>query len=162
MRGPNVSVRVDGNSEKISPQPKNTTPESSTNQSGSLRVTSHRVIAAASSEKAMNIVFSRPIRSETHPKNGRVSPLVMRSTVSASGSAAMPHTVILAMPKSAAKLPICEITISPEVDISDIITNISQKTGVFSIVALPIPASAAREATVVGGRFRPQERAHAA
>src|SRR3984957_15194834 len=72
---PNVSVKVDGNSEKISPQPKNTTPESSTKASGSLIVSSQTVIATASSAKAQNIVFSRPMRSETQPKNGRVKPL---------------------------------------------------------------------------------------
>ncbi len=59
-----VSVSVDGNSEKISPQPKNTTPDSSTNSSGSPRVASQADIATASSAKARNaMVFSRPIRS---------------------------------------------------------------------------------------------------
>ena len=33
--------------------------------------------------KAMNIVFSRPIMSETQPKNGRVRPLSTRSIVAA-------------------------------------------------------------------------------
>ena len=51
----------------------------------------HRVLAErlssrmpiASSEKAMNMVFSRPIRSEIHPNNGRVTPLSTRSIDSA-------------------------------------------------------------------------------
>ena len=38
-----------------------------------------------------------------------------------------------ATPKSRAKSANCEITIRPPVDIIVIMTNISQKTGVFSI-----------------------------
>ena len=53
-------MSVDGKSEKISPQPKKTTPDISTNSTGLSRVSSHTVIATASSEKAMNIVGSRP------------------------------------------------------------------------------------------------------
>jgi hypothetical protein len=34
---PNVSVRVEGNSEKISPQPKNTSPDSTISRNGSVR-----------------------------------------------------------------------------------------------------------------------------
>jgi hypothetical protein len=45
----------------------------------------------------------------------------------------------LATPKSAAKLPICEMTINPDVDISDIIRNISQKIGCFSIAPVASP-----------------------
>ena len=40
-----------------------------------------------SSMKAMNIVFSRPIWSETQPKNGRVRPLRTRSIDSANCNA---------------------------------------------------------------------------
>ena len=83
----------------------------------------------------MAIVFSRPMRSDTQPKNGRVRPLVMRSMVSASGSAARPKTITLATPKSRAKAANCEMTIRPPVDIMVIMTNISQNTGVFSISA---------------------------
>ena len=39
------------------------------------------------------------------------------------------------MPKSRVNAPICEVTISPLVDIMVIITNISQKIGVRSICA---------------------------
>ena len=74
-------------------------------------------------------IAPRPIWSDTQPKNGRVSPLVKRSMVSARGSAAAPQTSIFATPNSVAKLAICEMTISPDVDISVIITNISQKIG---------------------------------
>src|SRR6478672_5117755 len=66
-----MSVRVDGNSEKISPQPKNTTPDSSTNSTALSRVSSHNAMATPSSAKAKNIVFSRPILSETQPNSGR-------------------------------------------------------------------------------------------
>jgi hypothetical protein len=55
--------------------------------------------------------------------------LVRRSIVSASGSAARPKTSTSATPKSRAKLAICEVTIRPEVDIIDIITNSNQKSG---------------------------------
>ena len=66
--------------------------------------------------------------SDTQPKNGRVRPLVMRSTVSASGNAAMPKTMTLATPKSREKVANCEMIISPPVDIMVIMTNISQNT----------------------------------
>ena len=60
------------------------------------------------------MVFSRPIRSETKPKKGRVRPLVRRSIESASGSAATPQITALVIPNSAAKVAICDVTISPE------------------------------------------------
>ena len=86
----------------------------------------------------MPIVFSRPIWSDTQPKNGRVKPLVMRSKVSANGIAAsvtprMTTVVVASMPNALAKLVNCVITMRPPVDIIDIMTNISQNTGVFSI-----------------------------
>ena len=81
----------------------------------------------------MPIVFSRPMRSDTQPKKGRVRPLVMRSTVSASGSAARPHTMTLATPKARENAANCEITIRPPVDIIVIMTNISQNTLVLSM-----------------------------
>ena len=40
-----------------------------------------------SNRKAMNMVFSRPRKSETQPKNGRVSPLKTRSIVNANVNA---------------------------------------------------------------------------
>jgi hypothetical protein len=98
-------------------------------------------MAIPSKPNASSMVFSRPIRSETQPKNGRVRPLVNRSKVRASGSAAIPYTVTEVMPKSLAKAPICEITISPDVDISVNITNISQKTVDRSIADGPTPAA---------------------
>ena len=81
----------------------------------------------------MNIVFSRPKRSDTQPKNGRVAPFVIRSSDSASGSSGRPNTSTSAIPKSRVNAPICDVTISPVVDIIVIIANISQKTGVPSI-----------------------------
>ena len=127
-----MSVSVEGNSEKISPQPRNTTPDSSTKSVGSPRRASHKVIAAASRAKAMNIVGSRPMRSEIYPNSGRVRPFVKRSRVSANGNAARPNTTVFVMPKSAANVAICDVTIRPEVAIIVIIRNINQKTGVFS------------------------------
>ena len=81
------------------------------------------------------MVFSRPIWSDTQPKKGRVRPLVMRSKVSAQASAAEADTIVLVDAERRAKLANCVITIRPPVDIIDIITNISQNTGVFSISA---------------------------
>ena len=80
--------------------------------------------------KAISIVFSRPMRSEIQPKNGRVAPFVMRSSDSASGSTGSPNTSTPAMPKSRVNAPICDVTISPVVDIIVIMANISQKIGV--------------------------------
>src|ERR1700688_2181554 len=130
---PKVSVSVEGKSENISPQPKKTRPEKRTNSKVTSRVSNHRVIAIASSPKAMNMGFSRPIRSDTQPKNGRVNPLVTRSSVKASGNAPIPKMVALARQKSLEKDAICEMTMSPDVDIIVIIKNMSQKTGVFNI-----------------------------
>ncbi|SAW73547.1 Uncharacterised protein [Klebsiella variicola] len=75
------------------------------------------------------MVCSRPKRSEIKPNSGRVKPLVKRSIVNASGSAAMPNTTAWLMPKSSANTAICEVTISPEVDIIAIMANISQNSG---------------------------------
>src|SRR5579871_593381 len=127
---PKVSVNVDENSEKISPQPKNTMPDITANNAGLPRVASITQTASASIEKAMNMVRSRPILSDTQPKKGRVSPLAMRCSVSAKGSAAMPEIVTSAMPKSRITGANCETTISPPVDIMVIMRNISQKIGV--------------------------------
>lgn len=79
------------------------------------------------------MVCSRPKRSEINPNSGRVKPLVKRSIVNASGSAAMPNTTARLMPKSSANTAICEVTISPEVDIIAIMANISQNSGWRSI-----------------------------
>ena len=45
----------------------------------------------------------------------------------------MPSTVTAVIPKSSAKIAICEVTISPEVDIMVIMINISQNSGLRSI-----------------------------
>ena len=42
-----------------------------------------------SSVKAITIVFSRPMWSEIQPNSGREMPFMMRSSISASGSAAI-------------------------------------------------------------------------
>src|SRR5437016_2171563 len=66
-------------------------------------------------------------------KNGRVRPLVMRSSDHASGSTGRPKTTAFAIPKSRVKAAIFEVTISPAVDIIVIMTNINQKIVVRSI-----------------------------
>ena len=76
--------------------------------------------------------------SDNQPKNGRVNPLVMRSNVSAAGTAAMvipkmTTDVVPSIPKALAKLVNCVMTISPPVDSIDTIPNSSQNTGDFSI-----------------------------
>ncbi len=96
---------------------------------------SHRVIATPSSVNAITIVFSRPIRSDSQPKNGRVRPFVIRSSDSASGSSGSPNTMAFAIPKSRVNAAICEVTINPAVDIIVIMMNINQKIGVRSISA---------------------------
>ena len=93
------------------------------------------VTAAASIRKAIAMVFSRPMLSDTQPKNGRVSPLVRRSTVSASGNAARPNTMTLATPKSRENAANCEMIIRPPVDIIVIMKNISQNTGCAASVS---------------------------
>ena len=69
------------------------------------------------------MVCSRPMWSETQPKNGRVRPLVTRDSVSDSGSAAMPSTSTCATWYSLANGPTLDMTIRPQVDIIAIITN---------------------------------------
>src|ERR1051326_1287726 len=143
---PNVSVSVDGNSENISPQPKNTTPDINANSSALSRTPNISSTATASSENAISMVFSRPIRSDTKPKKGRVRPLVIRSNVRANGSAAMPKIVTSAIPKLRVNGANCEITIRPPVDIIVIMTNSSQNTGVRSIMPGETPAATETEA----------------
>ena len=100
-------------------------------------------------------MFSRPIRSDTQPKKGRVNPLSRRSTVSANGRAASPRTRTSATPKSRAKLAKFDVTMRPPVDIMVIITNISQKIGVFSIWAGATSSPRACDAAGVGDFSRP-------
>jgi hypothetical protein len=87
----------------------------------------------------MNIVVSRPIRSDTQPKNGRVTPFSTRSIESANASAGRvsPNSVTGASAtwKSCAIGPSCAVAIRPP---APIITNIAyrtQKSGVASILA---------------------------
>ena len=73
---------------------------------GSERVITHANIATASKPKAIVMVYSRPIRSDTQPNIGRVKPLVTRSIVKAKGKAAIPKTMADVTPKSFANAPI--------------------------------------------------------
>ena len=83
------------------------------------------------------MVFSRPIRSETHPQKGRQRPLISRSAESAKVSAAMDSpksvTVTLSTLKSFAIGANCAVAINPPVATIAIITYISQKCGVAAI-----------------------------
>ena len=73
----------------------------------------------------------------------------------ASGSAARPQTTALVMPNSPANAAICEVTISPDVDISVIITNISQNTGERSISAVEVPGASRIATADTGAGFSP-------
>ena len=67
----------------------------------------------------MNIVFSRPIRSETQPKSARVTPLSTRSSVSANCSAGSVspriETGTVSILKSLAMGASCAVAIRPPV-----------------------------------------------
>ena len=81
----------------------------------------------------MNMVFSRPIWSDTQPKNGRVSPLRMRSSESAKVSAGMVRNRMVtgdfATPKSAAITESWAVAINPPAPTSTKIRYIIQNTG---------------------------------
>ena len=85
----------------------------------------------------MSMVCSRPILSETQPKNGRVRPFSMRSMLRAKVSAGsvMPIrlTGISATLKSLAMGASCAVAIRPPAAIMMNMTYITQKTGVLSI-----------------------------
>ncbi|GJE73032.1 hypothetical protein CHKEEEPN_4594 [Methylorubrum podarium] len=80
-------------------------------------------------EKAMNIVFSRPIRSEIQPKSGREMPFMMRSSIRAKGSAAMAKkyrfTWKFFTPRSVAMTPSWATAIRPPVTVQ---VNMSSMT----------------------------------
>ncbi|GJD98074.1 hypothetical protein OCOJLMKI_5313 [Methylobacterium iners] len=84
--------------------------------------------------KAMNIVFSRPIRSEMKPNSGRETPLRMRSSIRAKGRAAMAKKYRLTLnsftPRSCAITPSCATAMRPPVTVQVNIRSITQKTGV--------------------------------
>ncbi len=83
----------------------------------------------ASSPNAMNMVFSRPMWSDTQPKNGRVNPLRMRSIDSAKVSAGKVSqakvTGTSAIWKSRAIGASCAVAIRPP---AAIMTNIAYMT----------------------------------
>src|SRR5271166_5043031 len=91
----------------------------------------------ASSAKAMNMVGSRPMLSETQPKNGRVNPFSARSSESAKVRAGrvtpMRLTGTSATPKSLAIGPSWAVAIRPPAAIMTNIAHISQNAGVFAI-----------------------------
>src|SRR5262245_31437901 len=89
-----------------------------------------------SNRKTKNMVFSRPRKSETQPKNGLVSPLRTRSIVNANVSAGrvMPINVIgvVSRWKSLAMGLSCAVAISPPAAISTNITYMTQNVGSLS------------------------------
>ena len=83
---------------------------------------------------AIAIVVSRPIWSDTQPKNGRAAPLARLSTISAVASTVLPpSSTVLSSPKSFAISDNCAVAISPLADTSTNITYSSQNTGFASI-----------------------------
>src|SRR5215472_11048923 len=91
----------------------------------------------ASKPKATDMVFSRPMWSETHPQNGRQRPLITRSAWAANGSAITVHHKswmgILSTLKSLAMGASWAVAIRPPVATMAIIRYISQKCGVVAI-----------------------------
>ena len=85
----------------------------------------------------MNMVFSRPMWSDTQPKNGRVSPLSTRSMVSAKVRAGrvipIRLTGIVSILKSLAMGASCAVAIKPPAAMSTNITYMTQKVGVLII-----------------------------
>ncbi len=78
---------------------------------------------------AMNMVFSRPIRSEMKPKSGREMPFMIRSSISAKGSAAMAKKYRLTWkfftPRSCAITPSWATAIRPPVTVQVNISSIT-------------------------------------
>ncbi len=87
----------------------------------------------ASRPKAISIVFSRPILSDTQPKNGRVTPFRMRSIDSAKVNAGrvmpMRLTGTASILKSWAIGASCAVAISPPAPTSTNIAYMTQKIG---------------------------------
>ena len=87
--------------------------------------------------KARNMVFSRPMWSDTQPKNGRVSPFSTRSIVAAKVKAGsvmpMRLTGTSAILKSLAIGPSCAVAMRPPAAIMTNIRYMTQKTGVPAI-----------------------------
>ena len=85
----------------------------------------------------MNMVFSRPIWSDTQPKNGRVMPFSTRSIDSAKVSAGRVMPIrVTGTPATLKSLAIgasCAVAIRPPAPTSTNIRYITQKIGVFSI-----------------------------
>ncbi len=92
-----------------------------------------------SNRKAMNIVFSRPMWSDTQPKNGRDTPLSTSPIDNAKPSAGMVSpsidTGMLSIAKSLATGASWAVTIRPPVPTMTNIAYISQNGGDFSTSA---------------------------
>ncbi len=89
-----------------------------------------------SSAKAISIVRSRPMLSDTHPKKGRVSPLRTRSIASANESAGSVIPIRLTgtsmILKSLAIGASCAVAMRPPAATSTNMTYMTQKTGLLN------------------------------
>ena len=114
------------------PQAKKTKPLSKTNVRGLSPNMLSNQMPNASRLKAMNIVFSRPSLSETQPKNGRVTPLRIRSSDNAKVSAGsvMPTrlTGTVSTLKSLAIGASCAVAIKPPAPTSTNMTYMIQRS----------------------------------
>src|SRR5215510_7369048 len=131
-----MSVQVAGNNANIWPQAKYTSPDNNTNIVGSRANQNSAKIPMPSKRKAMSIVFSRPARSDSQPKNGRERPLSTRPSDNAKPSAGKTNpridTGIASMPKSRATGASCAVTVRPPVPTMTNIAYRSQKGTDFS------------------------------
>src|SRR3569833_2047487 len=134
---PKVSAQVDGNRLKISPQAKNTVPVRITNITGFWPKLYKPRIPMASRPKAMNMVSSRPILSDTQPKKGRVRPFKTRSIANAKVRAGRVRPTRLtgtsAILKSLAIGASCAVAIRPPAATSTNIRYMPQNTGLRAI-----------------------------
>src|ERR1700756_5369165 len=84
--GPNVSVQVDGNRLKISPQVRKISAAKTTKAHGDAPNVPNIQYATAPRPHAIAMVYSRPMLSDTQPNSGRAPPLQTLSTISATVS----------------------------------------------------------------------------
>src|SRR5208282_2297818 len=131
---PNVSVHVDGNRLKISPHVKKIRPANNTKAQGLVPRAPTSQYATPPAPKAIAMVGSRPMRSETQPKNGRATPFITLSKISATVSVEAPrNSTVFETPLSLATTAICAVAMSPLAEISTNIRYSSQNVGVLSI-----------------------------
>src|ERR1700757_4619051 len=114
---PNVSVQVDGNRLKISPQVRKISAANTTKAHGAWPKLPSSQYEMPPRPKAIAMVYSRPMLSEIQPNSGRAPPLQILSTMPARLNVVRPNMMI-APPtlKSLAIGASCAVTISPLAD----------------------------------------------